>query len=74
VVLARQHGSDWYIAALNGQKEPLTLDLDLSTFNLSNPNLYIDNKKGEPTLTPLKLDKKGRVKLVLQPNGGMIVK
>ncbi len=74
VVLARQHGSDWYIAALNGQKEPLTLNLDLSAFNLSNPSLYIDNKKGEPTLTPLKLDKKGRAKLVLQPNGGMIIK
>jgi hypothetical protein len=74
VVLARLHGSDWYIAALNGQKEPLTLNLDLSAFNISNPSLYIDNKKGEPTLTPLKLDKKGRAKLVLQPNGGMIIK
>ena len=74
VVLARRHGSDWYIAALNGQKESLTLNLDLSAFNFSNPTLYIDNKKGEPTMTSLKLDKKGRAKLVIQPNGGAIIK
>jgi len=73
VVLARKAtDGKWYIAGLNAQKEPLTLTLDLSEYSLS--DLYIDNKKGEPTLTTLKKDKKGRAKVTLQPNGGMIIK
>jgi len=74
VILARRHGNDWYIAGLNALKEPLTLTLDLTDFALAQPQLYIDNKKGEPTLTTLKLDKKGRAKVTLQPNGGVIIK
>ena len=73
VVLARKAtNGKWYIAGLNAQKEPLTLTLDLSEYPLS--DLYIDNKKGEPTLTTLKKDKKGRTKITIQPNGGMIIK
>ena len=79
VVLARKAtNGQWYIAGLNALKEPLTLTLDLTPFLTSHPSpltsLYIDNKKGEPTLTPLKIDKKGQVKVTLQPNGGLIIK
>ncbi len=73
VILARRHADDWYIAGLNALKEPLTLTLDLTGYGLSQPRLYIDNKKGEPTLTPLKLDKKGKVKVTIQPSGGLII-
>ena len=73
VVLARKAtNGKWYIAGLNAQKEPLTLTLDLSEYPLS--DLYIDNKKIEPTLTKLKKDKKGKAKITIQPNGGMIIK
>ena len=34
---------------------------------------YVDAKTGEPTLTTLKLDKRGRAKVTIQPNGGMII-
>jgi hypothetical protein len=79
VVLARKAtNGQWYIAGLNALKEPLTLILDLTpllTSHLSHlTSLYLDNKKGEPTLTPLKTDKKGQVKVTLQPNGGLIIK
>ena len=75
VVLARRHGADWYIAGLSAEKEPLTLILDLPMFAAGETlKCYIDNKKtGEPTLTTLKLDKKGRAKVTLQPNGGLIL-
>ena len=33
-----------------------------------------DKKKGEPSLTTLKVDKKGKAKVILQPNGGLILK
>jgi hypothetical protein len=74
VVLARRHGDDWYIAGLNAQKEPLKLTLDLSMFVGKTPTIYIDNQKGEPTMTTLKIDKKGKAKVVIQPNGGLIIR
>ena len=74
VILARKAtNGQWYIAGLNALKEPLTLTLNLKDFQgLS--QLYVDNKKGEPTLTSLKLDKKACTKITLQPNGGLIIK
>mgnify|MGYP002625548302 CR=1 FL=1 len=74
VVLARKAmNGQWYIAGLNALKEPLTLTLDLQAFQ-SFTSLYVDNQKGEPTLTPLKLNKKGLAKVTIQPNGGFIIK
>ena len=74
VILARKSTTGhWYLAGLNALPEPLSISLDLKDFpGLS--QLYVDNKKGEPTLTPLKLDKKGNLKVTLQPNGGLIIK
>ena len=74
IILARKAtNGQWYIAGLNALKEPLTLTLNLKDFQgLS--QLYVDNKKGEPTLTSLKLDKKTCIKITLQPNGGLIIK
>ena len=74
IILARKAtNGQWYIAGLNALKEPLTLTLNLKDFQgLS--QLYVDNKKGEPTLTSLKLDKKTCTKITLQPNGGLIIK
>ena len=73
VILARQAtDGQWYIAGLNAQKEPLTLTLDLKAYG-GLTQLYIDEKKGGPTRLPLKLDKKGQVKVTIQPNGGLII-
>jgi hypothetical protein len=36
--------------------------------------LYVDNQKGEPTKTIVKVDKKGTAKVTIQPNGGLIIK
>jgi hypothetical protein len=69
IILARRHGDRWHIAGLNALKEPLTLTLDISTFGLEQPQLYIDNKKDEPMLATVKADKKGMVKVTIQPNG-----
>ena len=75
VVLARKSAAtgQWYMAGLNALKEPLPLTLDLNTFGPLS-KLYIDNKASEPILSPVKPDKKGRLKLTLQPNGGFIIK
>ena len=76
VVLARKAtNGQWYVAGLSAEKEPLTLTLDLPMFEPGTTlNYYIDDKKsGEPTLTTLKIDKKGKAKVTLLPNGGLIL-
>ena len=75
VVLARKAmNGKWYVAGLNALKEPLTLSLDLPMFAPGQTlQYYIDSKTGEPTLTTLKIDKKGRAKVTIQPNGGLII-
>ena len=75
-VLARRHGDDWYIAGLSAQKEPLPLTLSLPMLTPGQTlQYYVDNAKtGEPQLTTLKVDRKGRVKVTIQPNGGVILR
>ena len=75
VVLARKAmNGKWYVAGLNALKEPLTLTLDLPMFAPGQTlQYYVDSKTGEPTLTTLKIDKKGRAKVTIQPNGGIII-
>ena len=75
VVLARRHGDDWYVAGLNALTEPLKLTLDLPMFAAgSQLKYYVDDPKtGQPALTTLKVDKKGKVKVEIQPNGGIIL-
>ena len=75
VILARKAtNGKWYVAGLSAQKEPLTLTLDLPMFAPGQTlQYYVDSKLGEPTLTTLKIDKKGRAKVTIQPNGGLIL-
>ena len=75
VILARKAtNGKWYVAGLNALKEPLTLTLDLPMFAPGETlQYYVDSKLGEPMITSLKIDKKGRAKVTIQPNGGLII-
>ena len=74
VVMARKAtNGKWYIAGLNAQKEPLALTIDLKAFG-DLTKLLVDDKQMQPVQTALKKDKKGKIKVVIQPNGGMIIK
>ena len=75
VVLARRHGQQWYVAGLNARKEPLQLTLDLPMFDKGQAlKCYVDDAKtGQPALTTLKPDKRGRARVTLQPHGGIII-
>ena len=74
VVMARKAtNGKWYIAGLNARKEPLALTLDLKAFG-DLTKLLVDDKQMQPVQTALKKDKKGKIKVVIQPNGGMIIK
>ena len=72
VVLARRHGEQWYIAALNAQKEPLKLTLDISGYGVK--SLITDDANSTNIISkPMKADKKGNVKLTVQSNGGAVL-
>jgi hypothetical protein len=76
VVLARRHGSQWYVAALNGMKESLKLSLDLSEYGVKNMLTDVADKKTKTVVVaqkPLKTDKKGRVNVELMPAGGIVM-
>ena len=75
VILARKDTEGhWHVAGLNALKEPLTLFLDLPMFAPGETlRYYVDGKDGSPTVTTLKIDKKGRAKVTIQPNGGIII-
>ena len=55
-------------------KEPLTLTLSLPMFSPGETlRYYVDEPSGEPTVYPIKIDKRGRAKVTIQPNGGLIL-
>lgn len=78
-VLARRSGDKWYVVGLNALKEPLKLSLDLPMFEgkeftvYSDKPLKKDQKFAEAEMKPGKLNKKGQVKVTIQPNGGLII-
>ena len=74
VVMARKAtNGKWYIAGLNAQKTPLTLTINLNDYGNDLSKLLIDDKKMQPTQQQLKKDKKGNVKVTIQPNGGLVI-
>lgn len=73
VVLARRHGDKWYVAGLNALKEPLKLKLSLPMLCGETLEYYVDDKDGNPVKTTRKVNAKGNVDVVIQPNGGIIL-
>ncbi len=74
VVMARRHGSEWYVAGLNAEPVAKKLTLSLPMLAGQTVSYYKDTPEGNPVLTTLKIDKKGRAKIEIQPNGGIILK
>ena len=54
-------------------KEPLKLTLDLPMLAGKTLDYFVDDKKGQPTKTTLKVEKQGRAKVTIQSNGDIIL-
>ena len=69
----------WFVGGLNATDKPLALTLDLPMFAGKTVTYITDQpkKKGEKFLTSvkktLKVGKDGKAKVVIQPNGGIII-
>jgi len=79
VVLARRHGDNWYIAGLNGTDEEKQISLDLPMFAGKRVKYYTDIKKKKDellspsTLKTQNVGKDGKVRITMQPMGGVIL-
>ncbi len=77
IVLARRHGTRWYVAAMNAEPAAKALTLDLSVldgFPIESATLLTDGPDGQtPQQLPLVPDKKGRLDLTLQPQCAAVV-
>jgi hypothetical protein len=75
-VLARRHGSTWYIAGVNAQAETQTVTLDLSALNLNGNTLtmWADRKGKTLKAESLKAKNLGKVKIAIEPNGGVVLR
>ena len=69
VVMARRHADRWYIAALNGTGEPLSLDLSLPMLDCTAFTLYTDGKQKAYDAM-----KTAKVKLKLPALAGALIK
>ena len=74
VLLARRHNDDWYVAGLNAEPQAKTLTIQMKEWAGQTVNYYVDDAKKGPQLRQLKFDKEGKAKVVIQPNGGIILK
>ena len=78
IVLARRHGEQWYVVAMNAESEAKQLKLDLNVLGVSAAKslstLLHDGTDGKtPQQTALKLDKRGRINLTLQPQCAAVI-
>ena len=73
VVLARRHGDNWYVAGLNAESEAKTLTIEMPEWKGQTIDYYVDDAKKESQLRQLKVDKKGKATITMQPNGGVIL-
>ncbi len=74
VVMARRAGNDWYIAGINAQEKPVEIEVALPEgMPSAGLKLYSDNDKLEGSVKQVKADKKGKVKLRIPNNGGIVL-
>lgn len=75
LVMARRQGDKWYLAAINAEEKPLTLNLSLDMFNVGDEVvLYSDDANLNGSVVPLKINKKKVAKVTIPCNGGLVIK
>ena len=74
VVLARRNGNDWYVAAINAEKEVKKIDVQLPMVAGKEVKMYYDNKKDKtPELKDMKIGEGGNITLRVQSEGAVII-
>lgn len=72
-VLARRHGTKWYLAALNATSETINLDVELPMFAGKEVNKYYDDKNMEAALETVKVKADGKYTISVKPQGATML-
>lgn len=73
-VIARRHGSDWYIVGVNASSSPVTLNMSPDMIAPGERvRLYRDDKNLVGSVSEVKADKKGRIKVTMPTGGGFVI-
>ena len=72
VALARRHGKQWYIAAINAEASPWQLTIDLQQFGINPTGIKLYSSGNTPTLTTPKT-KKGKFSVSIAQNDGIVL-
>lgn len=73
VVLARRHGEQWYVAAINAEKERREIAVTLPMLAGKDILQYADKRDRSPELHRLSMRKDGTITLSIEPEGGVII-
>jgi hypothetical protein len=73
VVLARRHADQWYIAAINAEKEVKKIEVSLPMLAGKSVSIYSDNKDRLPQFNTLKIKEDGKITLTIESGGGVII-
>lgn len=72
-VIARRHGTKWYLAGINATAETVKLDVDLPMFAGKTASMYTDGKSMEATLSQYAVKADGKVTLSIKPQGATML-
>ena len=74
LIMARRHGNDWYIAAINAQAEPVKTKLQLPMLEAGEAvTLYADDKNLNGSVKQAKLNKKQELEITVPCNGAALI-
>lgn len=74
IMMARRSGDQWYIAGINAQEQPQTIEFALPEFmQQEQVTLYSDDKNLNGSKKTVKADKKGKLKVSIPTNGGVVI-
>lgn len=69
IVLARRSGDNWYVCALNGEKEPLQVNVEVPML-AGKQVKWLDDSNGEKQVT---MDKRGTLKAQIPGESGIVL-
>ncbi|MDR0954633.1 MAG: glycoside hydrolase family 97 protein, partial [Rikenellaceae bacterium] len=72
-VIARRHGTTWYVAGANAEAQAKTLTLSLPMLAGETVSLYNDDKNRNTLLQSTPVKANGEITLTIQPNGGFVL-
>lgn len=74
VILARRHGADWYIVAINAEKEILKKKIKLPMLNSGTEyRIYADDEQLNGKLSKLKVSNNQEIEITVPFNGAILI-